>query len=162
MSNGLAKPVLLQIPQCDHAPSVRRIDIGLQPLPDSSALGLTWDPESDTLRVSSREFVEATTRREMTSQLASQFDPLGIVSPLLLSGKLVLQKAAASGVDWDEKLPEDVRKQWNKWRTVLNALEDYHVPRNCLLERIDTSINTLYQLHGFCDASDNAFSCVNA
>ena len=160
VSNGPAKSVLLKIPQCDHAPSVRRVDIGLQPLPDSSALGLTWDPESDTLRVSSREFVEATTRREMTSQLASQFDPLGIVSPLLLGGKLVLQKVAASGVDWDEKLPEDVRKQWNKWRTVLNTLEDYHVPRNCLLERIDTSINTLYQLHGFCDASDNAFSCV--
>ena len=85
VSNGPAKPVLLQIPQCDHAPSVRRVDIGLQPLPDSSALGLTWDPESDTLRVSSREFVEATTRREMTSQLASQFDSLGIVSPLLLA-----------------------------------------------------------------------------
>ena len=76
-----------------------RIDIGLQPLPDSSALGLIWDPESDTLRVSSREFVEASTRCEMTSQLASQFDPLGIVSPLLLSGKLVFQKVAASGVD---------------------------------------------------------------
>ena len=93
-SNGPAKPVLLLIPQCDHASSVGRIDIGLQPLPDSLALGLTWDSESDTLKVSSRKFVEATARREMTSQLASQFGPLGIVSPLFLSGKLILQKVA--------------------------------------------------------------------
>jgi len=68
-----------------------RIDIGSQPLPDSSALGLTWDPESDTLRISGGKFVEATTRREMASQLASQFDPLEMVASLLLGGKLILQ-----------------------------------------------------------------------
>ena len=75
---------LQQIPPCDRASSVGKIDIGSQPLPDSSALGLVWDPQSDTLRISSCKFVDATTRREMTSQLSSQFDPLGVVSPLLL------------------------------------------------------------------------------
>ena len=34
----------------------------------------------------------------MASQLARQFDPLGIVSPNLLEGKLILQRVATSGV----------------------------------------------------------------
>ena len=84
MTNGNARSVLLQAPLCNHAPSVGKIDIGLQPLPDSTALGLSWDPESDTLKIGGRTFVEAAMRREMASQLASQFDPLGIVAPLLL------------------------------------------------------------------------------
>jgi len=65
VTNSHAKSVLHQVPQCDHAATVGRIDIGSQPLPDSSALGLAWDPESDTLRISG----QATTRREMTSHI---------------------------------------------------------------------------------------------
>ena len=84
VTNDHAKSVFHQVPQCDHASSVGRIDIGSQPLPDSTALGLSWDSESDMLKISGRTLVEAATRREMASQLASQFDPLGIVAPLLL------------------------------------------------------------------------------
>ena len=50
---------LQQIPPCDRASSVGKIDIGSQPLPDSSALGLVWDPQSDTLRISSRRYHQA-------------------------------------------------------------------------------------------------------
>ena len=41
VTNGHAKSVLRQVPQCDHAPSIGKIDIGSQPLPDSTALGLS-------------------------------------------------------------------------------------------------------------------------
>ena len=36
--NGHAKSVLLQVPKCDHVPSVGKLDIGSQPLLDSTAL----------------------------------------------------------------------------------------------------------------------------
>ena len=77
-------------------------------------MGLSWDPESDTLKISGHTFVEAATRREMASQLASHFDPLGIVAPLLLGGKLILQKVAASGVDWDDAVSDEVKKRLEK------------------------------------------------
>ena len=35
VTNGHAKSVLRQVPQYDHAPSIGKIDIGSQPLPDS-------------------------------------------------------------------------------------------------------------------------------
>ena len=96
----------------------------------------------------------------MTSQLASQFDPLEVVSPLLLGGKLILQKIAASKIDWDETLPDNFRKDWKKWLITSNTLEDYSIPRNLLLEGTKPVSGTVYQLHGFCDASDSAYSCV--
>ena len=95
VTNGHTKSVLLQVPQCHHAPSVGKIDIGSQPLPDSTALGLSLDQESDTVKFGGRTFIKAATSREMASQLASQFDPLCIVAPLLLGRKLILQKVSA-------------------------------------------------------------------
>ena len=160
MANSNAKPVLQQIPPCDRASSVGKIDIGSQPLPDFFSLGLVWDPQSDTLRISSRKFVDATARREMTGQLSSQFDPLEVVSPLLLGGKLILQKVATSGVGWDENVSEDIKKEWKKWLSTSNKLEGYAVTRNNLVERIEPMSDVTYQFHGFCDASDSAFSCV--
>ena len=159
VTNGHAKSVLRQVPQCGHAPSIGKIDIGSQPLPDSTALGLSWDPESDTLKISGRTFVEAATRREMASQLANQFDSLGIVAPLLLGGKLILQKVAASGVDWDDAVSDEVKKDWKKWLETSNILNEFCIPRNFLLEHTELRNNAEYQLHGFCDASDSAFSC---
>ena len=148
-----------QVPQCNHAPSVGKIDIGSQPLPDSTALGLSWDPESDTLKIGGRMFVKAATRREMASQLASQFDPLGIVALLLLGVKLILQKVAASGVDWDDAVLYEVKKDWKKWLETSNILYEFCIPRNFLLEHTEIRNDAEYQLHGFCDASNSAFSC---
>ena len=70
--------------QNDLAPCLKEVDLGSQPLPDSKALGLTWDTQKDMLRVHGCEFVEASTKGEMSSQFASQFDPLGLASPFLL------------------------------------------------------------------------------
>ena len=69
-SNSHAKPVLQHVPICDRASSVSKIDIGTQPSPYFSALGLRWDPEADILKIGGGKFMEALTRREMTSQFA--------------------------------------------------------------------------------------------
>ena len=90
MANSFAKSILLHVPKCDLAPCMSEIDLGSQPLPNSKALGLVWNTEGDVLRVRCREFTEAATKREMSSQLASQFDSLGMASPFLLGGKLIL------------------------------------------------------------------------
>ena len=76
MANCHAKEILSCVPQCDLATDVTEVDLGSDPLPDSKTLGLTWDPENDKFRVTIKEVFNAATRREMSSQLASQFDPL--------------------------------------------------------------------------------------
>ena len=108
IANFHAKTVLDNIPRSDLSPCVSNIDLGVKPLPDSSALGLTWDTRRDMLRIHCREFEEASTKCEMSGQLSSQFDPLGMASPFLLGGKLILQRVSLSGVSWDDVFPDDI------------------------------------------------------
>ena len=97
----------------------------------------------------------------MSSQLASQFDFLGMASPYLLWGKLILQKVATSGVDWDETLSVDIQDSWKKWLGTLSLINDFSIPRNCLPDLEFDFAVAKFQLHGFCDASDSTFFLCN-
>jgi hypothetical protein len=54
----------------------------------------------------------AFTRRGMLSY--SLFDPLGLISPVTLVGKQLLQEVCKEGVDWDDPLPEEIVEKWRK------------------------------------------------
>ena len=160
VANCHAKEILSCMPQCDLASGVSEVDLGSDPLLDFKTLGLTWDPENDKFLVNIKEFCNATTRREMSSQLASQFDPLGMASPPLLWGKLILHKVATLGVKWDETLSADIQDSWKKWFATLSPINDFSIPRNCLPDVEFDFAAAKFQLHDFCNASDSAFSCV--
>ena len=138
VANSHAKEILESIPHCDLASCLEEVDLGTsEPLPNSKTLGLTWDPQNDKLCVNCKEFFGATTRREMSSQLASQFDPLGMASPHLLKGKLILRKVARSGVDWDEVLSVDIQDSWKKWLSAKSWFQNYDIPRNCFPDKMN-------------------------
>ena len=147
------------VPHCDLAASLTNVDIGSEPLPNSKTLGLAWDPQNDVLRVNRKEFSKATTRREMASQLASQFNPLGIVSPYLLEGKLILQRVAISGAEWDEVVSGDIQDCWKKWPKHSELFKEFYISRNCLPDNCSKHA-AAYQLHAICNASNSAFCCV--
>ena len=95
VADGSSKTVLSGIPKCDLGSDIREIDLRVEPMPDSKTLGLVWDVKNDQLRVcfQHQKFGDVTARRERLNALAGQFDPLGILGPCLLDGKLILQKA---------------------------------------------------------------------
>ena len=121
VANSMSKSVLLNLPPEDLRANVKEIDLTSQLMPDSKALGLVWDVKSDRLRVCSRrKLVDVSTRREILSVLASQYDPLGFLAPCFLGGKLILQKVTSSGLGWDEILPSDVLSNWIAWAVQWN------------------------------------------
>ena len=71
-------------------------------MPDSKALGVIWDGEKNKFKISFYKNFVVLTRRQMASQLASNFGLLGMASPCLLQGKLILQKVASTDLDWDD------------------------------------------------------------
>ena len=83
-------------------------------------------------------------------------------APCFLGGKLILQRAARTKLDWDEPLPTDLVKNWNSWVTSVKSLSNVALHRYCFRNSVPPNDydNVQYQLHGFCDASDDAFSCV--
>ena len=132
-------------------------------MPDSKALGLVWDVENDKLRVLERNLLDISTRREMLSSLAGQFDLLGIVAPCLLEGKLILQNVTTLGLGWDDELPQGILKRWRKWVTLMETFASVSIPRYYFAGGYEFACRegAEYQLHVFCcDVSNHAFSCV--
>jgi hypothetical protein len=91
------------------------------------------------------------TRRGLLSTVSSIFDPLGLLSPLVLKGKRILQELCRQGTNWDEKIPGSLRSTWEKWQRSLNLLNTLCLPR-CYKPEDFGAVKTV-ELHNFSDAS---------
>lgn len=124
------------------------------------ALGIRWYPLSDEFRYKVHVPVERKelTKREMLSEIARLFDPLGLLSPIIITAKIQVQKLWLTGLGWDEMLPDDVSSTWRRFQRDLHLVEGVRIPRWC-----HTTARCSLELHGFSDASLLAFAaCVYA
>ena len=130
----------------------------LLPSTDTKALGVRWNVRDDTLYfspVDSQCEIECLTKRVVLKEVASMYDPLGLISPLVLSGRLIFQETVMRKLDWDAALPDDLAVRWLTWRRNVQRLQDLRIPRPILP---CFSIST--QLHHFADASNSGYGCV--
>ncbi|XP_067208530.1 uncharacterized protein [Linepithema humile] len=120
-----------------------------------STLGLKWLPHSDVfnfdVRLSSSP--SAVTKRTILSQVATLFDPVGWVSPVVIRAKLLLQCLWLQGADWDAQVTGELKQSWITYLTELMDLEAIRIPR-----WLGTGRTMEWHLHGFCDASERAFA----
>ncbi|XP_046863210.1 uncharacterized protein LOC124456953 [Xenia sp. Carnegie-2017] len=119
-------------------------------------LGLPWNKLQDTFSVVvEKEESAATTKRGALSQLAKIYDPIGLISPTMLTGKLLYRKMCESRLSWDQEFDDVMGKLWRDWYnrlpnayTVNRPLAPFHVPVRSI------------HLHGFGDASKDGVSAV--
>ncbi|GFX71100.1 putative RNA-directed DNA polymerase from transposon X-element [Trichonephila clavipes] len=91
----------------------------------TSLLGLLWDLDQDTLKCN-----------------------------LNYSGRVLLQEAWKLKLKWDDPLPENIQKNFRKWRDEIVYLEKVNIPRY-------VEINENSELHLFVDACKSSFgACV--
>ena len=122
------KEVLSAIPAEER--TVKSLD--LDKLPIERPLGLQWDTETDTFGVKvalSSKQMNDDTRRGCLSTINSTFDPLGMIGPVLLPAKRVMQKTWQFKLHWDERLPEELLTGWKKWKEELVLLNYVKIPR---------------------------------
>ena len=100
-------------------------------------------------------FPSATANQNVLSAIASLFDPLQFLAPFTVREKVLMQEIWMAGVDWDDKLPENLKAKWEKWVSKLRQLSNVAVPR-CLRRANPENI----ELHLFSDASNDAFASV--
>ena len=72
-------------------------------LPTSKTLGIVWDANTDMLRlkINIPKYV-CGTKREFLRVVSLVFDPLGLVSPMLILAKVMMQELWIKKVEWDE------------------------------------------------------------
>ena len=92
------------------------------------------------------------TKRLMLKTLARIYDPLGIISPMIVEGKHLYRQAVDEKKGWDKPVSERLKKKWNKWVRNLTTVK---VPRS-IAPYFEDIIQV--SLHHFMDASDKAVS----
>ena len=153
------RSVLHSIPEDRKTEALKNINLVDDDLPTERTLGLIWDPEHDKLMIRTHIKERPMTKRGLLSVLGSVFDPLGILAPVILKGKILFQMEVRQGKDWDDPLDYEVRNLWEKWQNDLPSLENFSIKR-CLVSDAKTSATKNVSLHVFCDASEVGYGTV--
>ena len=99
------------------------------------------------------------TKRSVVIEYPQNFSPpMGFFSPFTIRAKIRYQKLWLRGASWGGSLEEDIRNEWRKWKEELEHLNLIRISRS-LLTRPSTEITSI-QLHGYSDASPNAYGAV--
>ncbi|CAG4976903.1 unnamed protein product [Colias eurytheme] len=127
----------------------------------SKTLGLGWQPEPDKLyfpiekhdssNSESTSMPTANSKREILSVISQIFDPLGLVSPVVIKFKIFLQTLWLQNLSWDDPLPPEIQRSWLELIENINVLSNVRVPRRAMLD------NVRLEFHVFSDASEKAY-----
>ncbi|XP_070132572.1 uncharacterized protein [Drosophila bipectinata] len=119
-------------------------------------LGLWWEPKPDYIffKLEAPAFTTALTKRILLSELAKIYDPLGLLSPTVVFLKILFQDSWLSSVDWNEVLPQQLCTRWQQFVSEMHLLETCRVPRYISVPHQEM------ELHGFADASSQAYAAV--
>ena len=117
-------------------------------------LGIVWDRVSDFIRIPGCNLSgNVVTKREVLHCIAKVFDPLGLLVPVVLFGKLFLQKLWEINQPWDEPLSEGLSKEWYQIANMLSEIPSLSVNR--FVKSTSKGIN---QILIFTDASIHCYA----
>ncbi len=125
----------------------------------SKALGIHWNVTQDQFHVAvpPTPVDVAPTKRTIASTTAKIFDILGLFSPITITAKILLQQLWKLHLDWDTPVPDTIATEWQRWISTVPAIASH--PINRRLRPLDVPILS-QQIHGFSDASANAYGAV--
>ncbi|KAK7571949.1 hypothetical protein V9T40_014421 [Parthenolecanium corni] len=123
------------------------------------ALGLEWDVDTQTLRVKSPRLSSATTdtitKRIALREMATVYDPLRWVSPVILIARLFVRKIWRLDYTWEKALADELAEEWRTIRSQLNQVSSIALMRPYGFGGLENAERI--ELHTFCDASAEAY-----
>ncbi|XP_030765371.1 uncharacterized protein LOC115889501 [Sitophilus oryzae] len=134
------------------------LPLNINSLSSSKVLGLNWNPSTDEFFFDSPALSltnKICNKRNILSQLASIFDPCGMLVPLTLHLKLIIQDLWKLGINWDDPAPNNIATSWHQLVQELPCIFSLKVPRYFL-----TLKYLSLEVHGFCDASEKGYCAV--
>ncbi|XP_075217868.1 uncharacterized protein LOC142322675 [Lycorma delicatula] len=120
-------------------------------------LGIMWDAKGDNFMFMTKVNVQRLiTKRNVLGRIASLFDPLGLLTSVIVKAKAFMRRLWELKGGWDDPLSGQLQLSWNNFVSELSLLELLHIPR-----KVCAANATNIQIHGFSDASTVAYgACV--
>ena len=125
----------------------------------AKVLGMRWNPESDTLKFPRHSLIipEDITKRLILQESSKIFDPLGLLSPVSVRAKLLMQDLWKGKYTWDSNLPDVITQQWESIANDLNLATEVTLPRYYFTTADETHTADDNILHVFVDASMKSY-----
>ncbi|XP_066592932.1 uncharacterized protein [Prorops nasuta] len=121
-------------------------------------LGIYWNNKIDQMsyKVNSIQLTSNLTKRNILSQVAKIYDPLGLLGPIIMYAKCIMQWLWKCKISWDEPVPNEIRSKWYSFSQQFHMIENISIERYAI---VDNPCNI--ELHGFCDASQYGYgACI--
>lgn len=119
-----------------------------------NVLGIKWNTKDDCFCFTVAPIEDKLTfsKREILSEIAHVFDPLGFLSPCVVFMKIFLQELWKHNLAWDKPIPDELNRRWISFRKELPLIQEVKIPR-CMLQPQSVEV----EIHAFCDASEKAY-----
>ncbi|XP_062703696.1 uncharacterized protein LOC134286141 [Aedes albopictus] len=128
--------------------------------PDESikTLGIRWEPEADVFRFDFSVTVkdQPPTKRLILSAIAQLYDPLGVISPVVVEAKVLMQNLWLQTLGWDDVVSPDLQLRWTQFCEQLPHLTNFRLERFAFASGFQSA-----ELHCFADSSETAYgACI--
>ncbi|XP_070571190.1 uncharacterized protein [Ptychodera flava] len=157
--------VMTALPNEVRAKDLQSLDFNQDTLPTQRSLGVKWSLEADAFTFEVDLKKKPFSRRGVLAIVNSIYDPLGILAPVSIEGKLILRGLMtetkgrnSSNLGWDETLPEKYLPRWTRWCNNLNYITKIQLQR-CYTPPTFGPIKKT-ECHIFSDASNEAIGAV--
>ncbi|XP_073821454.1 uncharacterized protein [Musca autumnalis] len=121
----------------------------------AKTLGIRWNASTDSFyfvmdKIEERSFY---TKRQVLSIIAKIFDPLGWLSPIVVTAKILMQQLWLDDIGWDDPLKPLSLLNWKAFVSSWEGIGQISIPR-----WVRYFPNSKIELHGFCDSSESAYA----
>ena len=128
---------------------------------EQETLGLIWKNANDSFVFDLVGYANIAaelplTKRSVLSVVARLFDPLGLLSPIIVPLEVLFQELCVSKCGWDSPLNDTSSHKFLDWIHELRKVSHIVLPR-CYFQNLCGNVISRY-LCGFCDANIIAFA----
>ncbi len=125
----------------------------------TKTLGIVWSPSHDcfTFAFAPPEDLSSLTwtKRLIASTFSRIYDPLGMLAPVIILAKIIMQETWQLNIDWDTPIPELLLRRWKKWLSTLPEINKIRIPRALKFPGAK-----YIEIHAFSDATLEAYAAV--
>lgn len=117
---------------------------------NNKTLGIMWNSSKDEFSyiVNTKANISYFTKRIILSIISQIYDILGLLGPIIIKAKIILQKLWLAKLDWDTVISDDILESWLRFYKQLPLINNLRIPRY-----VGSPDFKIREIHCFSDAS---------